>query len=189
MGNMEASESVALRQLESLLLNKDGTRVLGNLYRTITGEGHVKWMCIDHVRENNHDKTADMSRKTVASPGGLLDENIGHVGVTLRSKLQAEQFYQVLGKAIPVYELKIDLDWDTTQHDFRKLCDTLATTKIGVLELDLGWYDGPVMDILNRSQRHDPILDIMRLSSNLLPSEGLGFSPIDPVYYLGTMSF
>jgi len=122
-------------------------------------------MCIDHFGENNHDKTADMSRETVASLGGLLDENIAHVEVTLRSKSQAEQFYQVLGKAIPVYELKIDLDWDTTQHDFRKLCDTLATTKVGVLELDLGWYDGPIMDILNRSQRYDPILDIMQLSS------------------------
>ena len=101
----------------------------------------------------------------MASLGELLDENIGHVEVTLRSKSQAEQFYQGLGKAISVYELKIGLDWGNTQHDFRKMCDTLATTKVGVLELDLGGYDGPIMDILNRSQRYDPMLDIMQLSS------------------------
>jgi len=36
---------------------------------------------------------------------------------------------------------------------------------IGVLELDLGGYDGPIVDILNLSQRYDPILDSMQLSS------------------------
>jgi hypothetical protein len=80
----------------------------------------------------------------------------------LRSKTQADQFYQVLEKSRSVYELKVGLLWDTTQNDLKKLQDTLSKTSVGVLELDLGITDGPTSDIVNRSHRYDPVLDIMR---------------------------
>ncbi|KAF9342973.1 hypothetical protein BGX34_007402, partial [Mortierella sp. NVP85] len=43
MENNEALEGADLRQLETFLKDKDENRVLGNLYRTVTSEGHVKW--------------------------------------------------------------------------------------------------------------------------------------------------
>ncbi|KAF9350538.1 hypothetical protein BGX34_001158 [Mortierella sp. NVP85] len=162
MDNKEALEGADLRQLESFLKNKDSNRVLGNLYRTVTTEGHVKWVCIDHFRENYHEKAATSFRQTVASLQGSYDETIGRVEVILYSKVQAEQFYQALIRAKSVYELKIKLDWDTTQHDFKKLCETLAITNVGVLELDLESNDdGHRREVLTRNQRYDPILDMM----------------------------
>ncbi|KAK3817457.1 MAG: hypothetical protein J3Q66DRAFT_440227 [Benniella sp.] len=160
--NSERLEGADLRQLKTFLKNKDSNRVLGNLYRTVTSEGHVKWVCLDHFRENYHAKAAQSFRETVYSLHGTFDENIGRAEVTLRSRLQAEQFYRVLESAKSVYELKVELDWETTQSDFKDLRDTLAISNVGVLELHLRHQDIPARDILNRNQRFDPILDIMR---------------------------
>jgi len=162
MDSNEALEGADLRQLESFLKTKDEHRVLGNLYRTVTGEGHVKWVCIDHFRDNYREKAAQSFRETVTLLKGTFDENIGRVDVKLYSKLQAEQFYQELEKARSVYELKLELAWETTQGDFKRLRNALPKTSVGVLELQLYNLDGPTSDRLNRSQRYDPILGIMR---------------------------
>ncbi|KAK3817630.1 MAG: hypothetical protein J3Q66DRAFT_431263 [Benniella sp.] len=162
MDNNEGLEGADLRQLESFLKNNDDNRVLGNLYRTVTTEGHVKWVCIDHYRENYQEKAVGAFRNAVDALGGGFDENIGRVEVKLHSKVQAEQFYQTLESARSVYELKLDLDWNTTQDDFKRLRNALSKTSVGVLELDLGDWDGLISDRLNRNQRYDHILDIMR---------------------------
>ncbi|KAK3817585.1 MAG: hypothetical protein J3Q66DRAFT_440327 [Benniella sp.] len=162
IGSNEALEGADLRQLETFLKNKDTNRVLGNLYRIVTTEGHVKWVCLDHYRQNYHEKAAKSFRETVDALRGTFDENIGRAEVRLLSRIQAEQFYHALANARSVYELKIELDWETTRSDFKKLRDTLAITNVGVLELDLKHQGGPTRDILNRNQRYDPILDIMR---------------------------
>jgi hypothetical protein len=162
MNSNEALEGADLRQLLSFLKNKDTNRVHGNLYRTVTSKGHVKWVCIDHYRENYHDKAAKSFHETVETLRGVFDENIGRVEVRLESKLLAEQFYHALEKSRSVYELKLHLAWNTAQSDFKQLRDTLSKTSVGVLEIDLDDMDGPVRDILYRNQRYDPILGIMR---------------------------
>jgi len=163
--NREALEGADLRQLESFLKGKDENRVLGNLYRTVTIDGHVKWVCIDHYRENYQEKAARTFRNTTESLGGSFDENAGRVDVTLWSRVLAEQFYHALESARSIHELKIALAWDTTQKDFKRLRDTLTKASIGVLELWMGNIDGPNSDILNRSQRYDPIFSIIQHES------------------------
>jgi len=158
----EALEGADLRQLESFLKIKDESRALGNLYRTVTSEGYVKWVCIDHFRENYQEKAAKLFREAVNTLQGIFDENVGRVEVKLHSKVQAEQFYQALGSARSVYELKLHLDWDTTQGDFKRLQNALAKSSVGVLDLDVGDRGGPASDILNRSQRYEPVVGIMR---------------------------
>ncbi|KAG0218863.1 hypothetical protein BGX31_011479, partial [Mortierella sp. GBA43] len=151
MESNEALEGSDLRKLESFLRKKDGNKALGNLYRTVTSEGHVKWVCIDHYRENYNEKAVKAFRDTVKSMGGSFDENVGSARVHLRSKTQAKRFYQALEKSKSVYELDIALDWETTQSDFKKLRDTLRITNVGALRLDLKHQTGPTSDILNRN--------------------------------------
>ncbi|KAI8359033.1 hypothetical protein B0O80DRAFT_260258 [Mortierella sp. GBAus27b] len=158
----EALEGADLRKLESFLNNKDGNKALGNLYRTVTTDGHVKWVCVDHYRENYHEKAAKSFRDTVESLGGSFDENVGRVEINPGSRTQAEQFYRALEKAKSVYELEIGLDWETIYSDFKRLRDTLSISNVGALHIKLGLREGPASDILNRSKRHDPIFDIMR---------------------------
>ncbi|KAI8359009.1 hypothetical protein B0O80DRAFT_259908 [Mortierella sp. GBAus27b] len=144
MENNEALEGADLRKLEIFL--KDGNKMLGNLYRTVTSEGHVKWVCIDHYRENYHEKAVKVFRDTVESTGGSFDENVGSVTVHLRSKTQADQFYQALERSRSIFELDIALDWDTTQSDFKKLRDVVRVTSIGALRIDLKHQSGPTSD-------------------------------------------
>ncbi|KAI8358831.1 hypothetical protein B0O80DRAFT_442223 [Mortierella sp. GBAus27b] len=162
IAHTEALEGADLRKLETFLKNKDSNKVLGNLYRTITSEGHVKWVCIDHYRENYHEKTSKTFLDTVESMGGLFDENIGRVKVNIRSKLQADRFYQALETAKSIYELEIGLNWDTTYSDFKKLRDCLVKSNVGALHINLHRQDVPTSDFLNRGKRHDPVLEIMR---------------------------
>ncbi|KAF9962368.1 hypothetical protein BGZ65_009248 [Modicella reniformis] len=109
----EALEGADLRKLDTFLKNKDENKVQGNLFRTVTTEGHVKWVCIDHYRENYQTK-AKAFRDTVDALRGSFDENVGRVQIHISSKVQADQFYLALEKAKSVYELGIDFESDAT---------------------------------------------------------------------------
>jgi len=169
----ETLEDTDLRQLQTFLKNKVEnkveskyeSKVLGNLYRTITAEGHVKWVCIDHFREIYQDKAAKALRDAVDVQKGSFDENIGRVEVKLQSKVQAEQFYTALEGTKSIFELKLDLTWATTRSDLRRLRDALVKTNVGVLHLDLNNEDAPPSDILNRNHRFEPVIDIMKRPS------------------------
>ncbi|KAG0221104.1 hypothetical protein B0O80DRAFT_534570 [Mortierella sp. GBAus27b] len=164
MENNEALEGADLRKLDTFLKNKDGNKVLGNLYRTVTGEGHVKWVCIDHYRENYQLKAVELFRDVVDSLNGSFDENTGRVQVTLYSRTQAGQFYSALETAKSVYELKIGLHWEQSYNDLRDLRNTLYKTNVGVLELSRMISTDSVGDLVNRNRQYDPIFDIMRHS-------------------------
>ncbi|KAG0214200.1 hypothetical protein BGX31_001123, partial [Mortierella sp. GBA43] len=165
MGNNEELEGVDLRKLDTFLKNKDENKVLGNLYRTVTGEGHVKWVCIDHYRENYQAKTIKLFRLLVISMEGLFDENVGRVEVDLHSRAQAEQFYSALEKAKSVYELKIDFNWELTYNDLKDLQSAIYKTNVGVLEIPHLRSTDSVGDLLNRLRQFNPIFDMMRHSS------------------------
>ncbi|KAI9240922.1 MAG: hypothetical protein BYD32DRAFT_449058 [Podila humilis] len=77
MENKEALAGADLRKLDTFLKAKDGDKVLGNLYRTVTDEGHVKWVCIDHYRENYQESTAKEFQRMLDSVEGSFDKNIG----------------------------------------------------------------------------------------------------------------
>ncbi|KAG0213799.1 hypothetical protein BGX31_001212, partial [Mortierella sp. GBA43] len=160
-----AEESFNLRKLRGFLRDMDGDRPLGNLYRVLTSEGYIKWVCVEHCQENYQEKSAKELRKAMQVIGGSFDENFGRVKATIRSEAQADQFYQALENTSSVYELRIALDWSTTQQDFKRLRDTLIKTNIAVLELNLVGRYKSTNNILLRNRIYDPIFDIMRLSS------------------------
>ncbi|KAF9979472.1 hypothetical protein BGZ75_009658, partial [Mortierella antarctica] len=138
MENKEALAGADLRKLDTFLKTKDGDKVLGNLYRTVTDEGHVKWVCIDHYRENYLESTAKDFQRTLDAVGGTFDRSLGRVEVTLRSRVLAEQFFSALGNARSLYELNIVFDWACTTSDLEQLEVALKkSTRVSILRLDL----------------------------------------------------
>jgi hypothetical protein len=113
----EVLKGVDLRKLYMFLKDKDENTVLGNLYRTVTDEENVNWVCIDHYRTNYQESSAMEFQRVLNSVGGSFNESIGKVTVSLRSRMLAEEFYSALGRARSVYELDIDLHWDCTTSD------------------------------------------------------------------------
>ncbi|KAF9116177.1 hypothetical protein BGX30_006021, partial [Mortierella sp. GBA39] len=165
MKNKEALEGADLRKLDMFLKGKDENKVLGNLYRTVTVKGHVKWVCIDHYRQNYQENAAKSFRDTVHSLGGTFDENLGRVEVKLLSRVLADQFYSALFQAKSVHDLKIELAWEASYNDLKTLRDTLLKTNVAALVISCNDKIGPASDIFNRSRRYDPVLQIMRHSS------------------------
>ncbi|KAK3840919.1 MAG: hypothetical protein J3R72DRAFT_170275 [Linnemannia gamsii] len=114
LGGLEALEGADLRQLGTFLRNKDDAQVFGNLYRIVTSDGHVKWVCLDHFYQNYRSKTMKELRDTVESNEGHYDEHTGHVTVKLASLITARQFYSALAQSRFVNELDVTLLWETT---------------------------------------------------------------------------
>ncbi|KAG0255867.1 hypothetical protein BGZ95_005656, partial [Linnemannia exigua] len=186
MEKKEALEGADLRKLDAFLKDKDESKVLGNLYRTVTDEGHVKWVCIDHYRMNYQENSAKEFLRVLDAIGGSFDENVGRVEVRLRSRVLAEQFYSALGKARSVYELDIDLDWACTTSDLESLEGALKTSRVSVIRLDLRQYrTGVARKLLSTSTQLDDIYRIRDLPSVkvlhiLIPKEFVKFLRLPP---------
>ncbi|KAI8598369.1 hypothetical protein EDD21DRAFT_382679, partial [Dissophora ornata] len=69
---LKVLEGAHVQQLEVFLKIKDRGRMLGNLYRIVTLEGQVKWVCIDHYRGNYRETTVKKLRDIVTVSGGGL---------------------------------------------------------------------------------------------------------------------
>ncbi|KAG0372829.1 hypothetical protein BGX24_012518, partial [Mortierella sp. AD032] len=136
----EALGGVDLHHLEVFIKSKGQDQALGNLYRTITEEGHVKWVCIDHYRlaykeQDQQDQQA--FAPAVELNGGHYDQHLGRVTVSLGSKIRAAGFFEALAKARHLDELVVVFDWDGTTSDFEIFGDTLNSTAISILRLDI----------------------------------------------------
>ncbi|KAG0272138.1 hypothetical protein BGZ96_005453, partial [Linnemannia gamsii] len=164
MEKKEALEGADLRKLDTFLKDKDGNKVLGNLYRTVTDEGHVKWVCIDHYRVNYQETSAKEFVCVLYSVGGSFSENVGTVKARLQSRVLAEQFFSALGKARSVYELDIVLDWACTTSDLEALEDALKKSRVSILRLDLHRFRTAVTNrLLPTSTQYDVIFRIRDL--------------------------
>ncbi|KAF9271722.1 hypothetical protein BGZ88_005709, partial [Linnemannia elongata] len=133
----EALEGADLRHLKTFLKSKDKHRALGNLYRTITYEGHVKWVCVNHYRLSYKEKDQQAFATAVELNGGHYDPYFGKVSINLESKIRAAGFYDALAKARRVDELDITLDWECTTSDLEALADTLQNAAVSIIQLDI----------------------------------------------------
>lgn len=160
LDGMEVVEGADLRQLETFLKVKDKGRVLGNLYRMVTPEGHVKWVCLDHYRINYRDSAFQQLDDTVKSNDGLFYKETGSITIRIASPIQARQFYDAMAKARGVQELDITFGWDATMDDLRAF--TAAVTKANVLHLtvDGSHLKRPALDIAHRLRRFEPLLQV-----------------------------
>ncbi|KAF9082177.1 hypothetical protein BGX23_012732 [Mortierella sp. AD031] len=147
LSGLEALEGADLRQLSTILRNKDDARVFwvfGNLYRIVTSEGRVKWL--RNVEELND---------------GKYDEHTGHASVKLASPITARQLYSVLAQAGFVNELDVALLWETTLQDLRDFKDAIQHPNVVHLKLTGGGSLGPFSGILNQARRSDPFIQLM----------------------------
>ncbi|KAF9536888.1 hypothetical protein EC957_009435 [Mortierella hygrophila] len=101
----EALEGADLHHLEAFLKDKDQYRALGNLYRTVTQQGHVKWVCINHYRLAYKVQDQQAFATAVELNGGYYDPHLSQVSVRLESKIRAEGFFDALAKARRLDEL------------------------------------------------------------------------------------
>ncbi|KAK5815542.1 hypothetical protein F5H01DRAFT_367933 [Linnemannia elongata] len=103
-------------------------------------------------------------------PGGVLK-------AFLQSSLEARQFYADLIESEPTFlrELDLTLDWSTTYSDLKRVRDAvLKVPHILKLRLDCGNHNGPATDIINRSKRGNPLVQIMMQHRHLVLIDFVG---------------
>ncbi|GJJ67816.1 hypothetical protein EMPS_00162 [Entomortierella parvispora] len=157
----QALEGAELRQVANFLKNRDEAMVLGNLYRMVTREGHVKWVCLDHYRENYNELALQAFSENVDLNGGKYDPALGTVAVTLKTASLAREFYGLLVKARNIQELTLTLDWSWTYGDLKQLRDTLQALNVAKISVNCRNHAAPPTDNLNRGKRYDPLAHIM----------------------------
>ncbi|CAO3566859.1 unnamed protein product [Mortierella alpina] len=158
----EALEGADLRQLAAFLRKEDEGNALGNLYRIATDEGHVKWVCLDHYREEYMGSAKARFSETVAQNMGEYDEHYGRVKIRLSTPLTASQFYDGLAMAKGVTELdfRFGWPWEPTKAHIQAFCDAIMKTNISVLRVDHCYSSTLPKDALNRRTRFNPIMEL-----------------------------
>ncbi|KAG0361753.1 hypothetical protein BGX24_005291 [Mortierella sp. AD032] len=124
----ETLDEADLRRLEEFIKSKDQDRALGNLYRTIGEEGHVKWACIDHYRLAYKEQDQHAFVTAVKLNGGYYNPHLSRVTARLKSKIQAAGFFDALAKARRVDELDVTFDWEGTTSDLEAFGFALENT-------------------------------------------------------------
>ncbi|KAF9970399.1 hypothetical protein BGZ75_002296, partial [Mortierella antarctica] len=164
---------------------------------TVTDEGHVKWVCMDHYRENYNQTAAEAFRRTVNSLGGSFDENNGLVKVTLQSRVSANQLYLALGNSRSVHELDIVFGWACTGTDLQALENSLRKSTVAILHVDLQLFRPSLSNKLSSISTRYEVLHRLMNPLNMksihivLPKDVItlsNFTPKKPVH-LGKLSF
>ena len=82
-------QGAQLRELEAFLDLVDNNHSLGNLFRIVTDDGHVRWVCHEHYHSmNSNSKMLNYARQ-LESIGGKYDQELKEVSLTgnLTSKI------------------------------------------------------------------------------------------------------
>ncbi|KAG0330222.1 hypothetical protein BGZ99_007083 [Dissophora globulifera] len=160
---VEALEGADLKRLTAFLKGYDEDRELGNLYRVVTSEGHVKWVCLDHYRETYNTLAMRELEDMMMVNGGAFDEHHGRVEISLSSPIVATQFYRALERAKFVQELKVKLQWEITYNDAKALRDAIHRSNVSSLELSCT-ASNSAAELLNRNKRAEPLWQILNNS-------------------------
>ncbi|KAF9909036.1 hypothetical protein EC991_009097 [Linnemannia zychae] len=157
-------EGADLRKLSSYLKITDKDNVLGNLYRMVTPEGHVKWVCSKHYRQGYREAGTETLQDVVKVNRGHFEQAASgdeKIKIKLDSPIQAQQFYRALAKATVVEELDVTLCWDASMADLKTFVNAVSKTTLHKLTMNGLSFKNPTLDIVNRGRRFEPLLQLL----------------------------
>ncbi|KAI8595623.1 hypothetical protein EDD21DRAFT_420478, partial [Dissophora ornata] len=160
---VEGLEGAELRQLGSHLKANNSDKLLGNLYRMTTKDGHVKWVCRHHYRASYQEAHTQKLRDVVKLAEGVFDEQLGRIKVTLGSSFAAAEFYEAINKAkVGVYDLDITFGWDCSRTDLEAFEKALKMSSVSILRLDLERFQASIASkLLSTSTQYGILVRIM----------------------------
>ncbi|KAG0367578.1 hypothetical protein BGZ54_003660 [Gamsiella multidivaricata] len=154
---MEVLEGADLRQLESFLIAQDQDRALGNPYSIVTREEHVKWVHIDHYRENYHGSVMEQFLELVMTYYGRFNLETGSLELIAKSSTIARQLFDAMEKSCGIRKLTM-LFFSETNVDELWVFAT-AVSKANIVEL--AESKTPALDFVYPKRWYDPILQLM----------------------------
>lgn len=161
-----ALEGANLRRLTTFLRLNDEDKTLGNLYRTTTNEGHVKWVCLRHYRQSYRDVSMLSFLKMLRENNGEYNHFLRKVTITLTSSANSKAFFEALANQAPaVDELDVVLDWSFWTSDLELLVKSVYQSSVRSIKLDL---KDPANDAMSKfslrltpGSKYQPLLDLL----------------------------
>ncbi|CAF4937844.1 unnamed protein product, partial [Rotaria socialis] len=100
-------KGAALREIQTYLELVDDKRSLGNLYRIVTDDGYVRWVCLQHYDEISFNNEMSKYINEFEAMGGKFDQKtkkafINQVNIT---KENVEMMCKALGKGFNIVKL------------------------------------------------------------------------------------
>ncbi|CAF4419774.1 unnamed protein product, partial [Didymodactylos carnosus] len=125
-------EGADLRQLEKFLEKTDDCRTLGNLHRTTTDEGHVRWVCIKHFNETYSKTRMEEFIRLFEAMGGEFHRQQDQA--ILKKAVNIKKFCELLSKGFNMYKLSF-ISHEMRENDFVTLLEAINRSFIKELEL------------------------------------------------------
>ncbi|KAI8355466.1 hypothetical protein B0O80DRAFT_497860 [Mortierella sp. GBAus27b] len=133
---LNASESTDFGSLSSFISGPDQRPTLGSLYRTVTPDGHVKWVCWDHYSQKFGAASTESLRRVLDENHGSFEEQNGKIVVACSYLATAVQLSNELQLTRGIHELEFTLGWDASKNDLQEVCGALGKTNLAILKLD-----------------------------------------------------
>ncbi|KAF9953278.1 hypothetical protein BGZ72_005522 [Mortierella alpina] len=132
---LNAPSGAELRHLETFLHKKDQD-IFGNLWRLITPEASVKWVC-KQLSNEGHQLKENFLQLVKTNNCGNFQENLRHLTLSLKDFKLATMLLGNLSKLPFIIELSLELNWDFNMADLDWIVKRLKESSVLILNLDL----------------------------------------------------
>ncbi|KAF9214484.1 hypothetical protein BGZ59_003625 [Podila verticillata] len=158
----EALQGADLRHLASFLESADTSKALANLYRTVTPDGHVKWVCSEHFNINHDTRASEKLVEVVEKYNGKADKSKASIEVSLPDSGAASELYGALEHAQYFNVLFVNFEWEVSKADLESLYQTIMLSGITDLRVaGQGLRKAPIFDSINYKNRFDPLISLV----------------------------
>ena len=142
-------EGADLRQLERFLKKNDEHRKFGNLDRTISNDGHVKWMCIRHSQTHYNNTEIKLLYDRFQELGGEIQGDVAIVKG--KDSKQNSELFAILEKGLPVSSILLQ-NLEVDEKHFNKLL-TFVSQQTLIRNLELTNINIPILFIRTMKKR------------------------------------
>ncbi|KAF9080061.1 hypothetical protein BGX29_005661, partial [Mortierella sp. GBA35] len=140
-------------------------KILGNLYRITTEQGHVKWVCFEHYQERYRATALFSFIQSIETAGGVYDTHLRSITISLKSSASVKDFFRRLISQAPAVEgLDVTLDWKFRSADLVMLAEMISKSNIRTFKLDPNdVVDGVAVKRWSDSRkgRYHPLLELL----------------------------
>ncbi|KAG0024948.1 hypothetical protein BGZ82_010301 [Podila clonocystis] len=133
-GHVGGLSQERLRHLQTFFDNKDEDSI-SLLYRVISPDNGVRWVCTEHYRHSYNDTVAKAFSTIVEVNSGTFDIRKGTVDITLKTSVLRKEFIEGFRWVTNVYELHLRLPWSTPLLDLTQLQAALEQSNVVSLHL------------------------------------------------------
>jgi hypothetical protein len=155
-----------LREIELFLMKTDEHRKFGNLFRSVTNDGQVQWVCIQHYEQCYSENITKDLREQFQNLGGVITRDIAVIGE--QTSKHFKDILSILRKGLRVCSIILK-DLKIDKKDFQDLLsfvsqqstiDNLQLENITVLSIPLNMKKRIIISELDKNLRDSDKLQI-----------------------------